>query len=69
MGEGMRRVTTLKTEVTQGDADHPKTGASPPPPPKGGRGGGGAVQPLQRGAVMKRQLPFRKSPVALMWQG
>jgi hypothetical protein len=44
MGHRMTCVTTPKTLVTQGDANHPKQVASPPPPPTGAGGGGGATQ-------------------------
>lgn len=44
MGNRMNCVTTPKSTVTQGDANHLQNSASPPPPPTGGGGGGGATQ-------------------------
>lgn len=46
MGDRMTCVTTTENAVTQGDANHPVTVASPPPPPTGAVGGGDAPQPL-----------------------
>ena len=56
MGNRMTCVTTLKTGVTQGDANTLKTGASPPPPPKGGGGWWWCPAPVAWGGDANRSF-------------
>jgi hypothetical protein len=56
MGNGLKRVTTPETQVTQGDANTLQIGCVTTPTPKGGVGGGDALATIGRGGDARPPL-------------
>lgn len=67
MGDLMTCVTTSRSGVAHGDADHHRSAASPPPPPKGGRGWCDAAQlslTMGRSSLHGVQVPAYHSEIS-----